>query len=329
MNIKSERFFVTGGTGFVGSCLVRKLVELGCDVHLLVRPGSRMWRLHGVERHVNLHHGDLNDAEGLRAIVADIQPTVIYHLGVHGAYPDQNDADRIILTDVFGTWNLLKACAEVDYALFVNTGSSSEYGSKPYAMRETDLLEPNSYYAVAKSAQTLVCAHMGRRDRRPINTFRLFSVYGPYEEPTRLVATVVRKCLEGGTLDMVSPATARDFIHVDDVVDAYMQVGQLSLQCGEIFNIGTGVQSTVREVVEAAAKASGKCPRVNWGSMPARTWDSDTWLADITRVRRTLRWMPKLGLEEGIRMTTDWYREYRLQAGIDAEGLAVVSGGRH
>ena len=309
MNLLSERFFVTGSTGFVGACLTRKLVAIGCEVHILVRPGAKLWRLRGIEDKLHIHLGDLNNAEHLRDVVSDIQPTIIYHLAVHGAYPTQNDADQIILTDVFGTWNLLKACSEVDYKVFINTGSSSEYGSKQSAMRESDLLEPNSYYAVAKSAQSLVCQHMARADRRPINTFRLFSVYGPYEESTRLVPTVIRRCLEGRALDMVSPDTARDFIHVDDVVAAYLQVGQLNLQCGEVFNIGSGIQSNMREVVRAAMKATHSTVKVNWGSMPARNWDSETWFADISKVRRVLKWAPRISLSEGIGMTADWHRE--------------------
>jgi len=308
MNLLNERFFITGATGFVGSCLARKLVEIGCEVHILVRACADRWRIRDLEPRMHVHTGDMNDAERLREIVSGVQPTIIYHLAVHGAYPTQTDADQIIRTDVFGTWNLLKACSEVDYKVFINTGSSSEYGSKQNAMREGDLLEPNSYYAVAKSAQSLVCQHMARADRRPINTFRLFSVYGPYEEPSRLVPTLIRRCLEGRGLDMVSPDTARDFIHVDDVVAAYLQVGQLNLQCGEIFNIGTGVQSTMREVVRAVLQSTHKAVKVSWGSMPARVWDTETWLADISKVRRVLKWSPRIGLAEGIGKTADWYR---------------------
>ena len=308
MNILNESFFVTGATGFVGSCLVRKLAEIGCEVHALVRPQANLWRLHDLEGRVDLHTGDLNDAGHLRDLISDIQPTIIYHLAVHGAYPDQTNADEIILTDVFGTWNLLKACSEIDYKLFVNTGSSSEYGSKQCAMRESDLLEPNSYYAVAKAAQTLVAQHMAHSDRRPINTFRLFSVYGPYEEPSRLVPTLIQRCIAGKALDMVSPDTARDFIYVEDVVEAYLQIGQLSLQCGEVFNIGTGIQSTMRDVVRAAVRSTGAKVRINWGSVPARTWDTETWLADATKVRRVLKWAPKTSLADGMEKTTEWFR---------------------
>ncbi len=110
-------------------------------------------------------------------------------------------------------------------------------------------------------------------------------------------------------MDMVSPDTARDFIHVDDVVAAYLQVGQLNLQCGEVFNIGTGIQSTMREVVRAVMNSTHSTPKVNWGSMPARSWDSDTWFADISKVRRVLKWTPRISLAEGIEKTTGWFRE--------------------
>jgi len=310
MNLLEERFFVTGATGFVGSCLVRKLAQMGCVVHVLVRPGANRWRLRGLEDSVHVHEGDLKSCEPLRELLCAIQPTVIYHLAVHGAYPFQQNADEIILTNVFGTWNLLKACGELDYKLFVNTGSSSEYGAKPHAMRETDLLEPASYYAVAKCAQTLVCEHTARAEGRPINTFRLFSVYGAYEESTRLIPTVIRRCLEGRDLDMASPDTARDFIYADDVVEAYLQVGQLSLYCGEVFNIGTGIQSTLRNVVRAVIKATGSKVKVHWGALAARSWDTETWVADGSKARRLLKWVPKSSLEAGIQRTVEWFHAH-------------------
>ena len=92
--------------------------------------------------------------QGMQRLVADSKPEIVYHLATHGAYPFQTNADGIIQTNILGTWNLLKALARTDYEVFVNTGSSSEYGFKEYAMRETDLLEPNSYYSVAKCAQS-------------------------------------------------------------------------------------------------------------------------------------------------------------------------------
>lgn len=308
MNLVQERFLVTGASGFVGSGVARKLATLGCEVHVLVRPEADAWRLEGVENEIHWHFADLTDGERVREIVAAAAPTVIYHFATHGAYPNQTDADRIILTGVFGTWNLLKACAAVDYKLFVNIGSSSEYGSKEFAMRETDALAPRSYYAVAKCAQTLVSEQTALAEGRPINTLRLFSVYGPYEEPSRLVPAVVERCLERSELDLVSPDTARDFIYIDDVVDACLQIGQLSLQRGEVFNVGTGTQSTVRDVVNAAVEAAHAKVKINWGRMGARPWDTNTWVADVSKARRVLKWSAVTSLAEGIAKTVEWRR---------------------
>ena len=318
MDLSQQRFFLTGGTGFVGSCLARRLAETGAEVHLLVRDGAERGRLEDVEEKLTFHVGDLTGEE-LESIVNTIQPTVIYHLAVHGAYPFQTDADETIRTNVFGTWNLLKACASIDYKVFVNAGSSSEYGSKPHAMRETDVLEPNSYYAVAKSAQTLVCRHTARLEKRPINTFRLFSVYGPYEEASRLVPTVVRHCLDDLPLDMVSPETARDFVYVDDVIDAFLRIEKLGSVCGEVFNIGTGLQSTVKDIFEAAVAATGNAPPVRWGVMGARPWDTETWVADCTKTRRMLEWSATTRLSEGIAKTVAWHRDRQL-AGTASRG---------
>lgn len=308
MNLADERFFITGATGFVGSCLARRLAELGCEVHVLARPEADRWRLVGIEEKLHFHTGDLRDAERLRDIVRAVAPSIIYHLAVHGAYPHETDADRIILTDVVGTWNLLKASAEVDYKLLVNTGSSSEYGVKPHAMRETDALEPRSYYAVAKCAQTLVCGHRAMAEHRPVNTLRLFSVYGPYEEPSRFVPTVIERCLSGRELDTVPPETARDFVYIDDVIDACLKIDELSLQYGEVFNIGSGVQSTVGDVVRMALEQTGSNAKVNWGSMPARAWDTGIWLADCSKARRLLKWMAATSLAAGIGKTIQWRR---------------------
>jgi nucleoside-diphosphate-sugar epimerase len=307
-SLAEQRFFITGATGFVGSGLARKLANLGCEVHVLVRPGANRWRLEGIEDQLHLHVGDLTDGERLTGIVREVKPAIIYHLAVHGAYPHETDADRIILTDVFGTWNLLKACAEVDYKLLINAGSSSEYGVKPNAMRETDPLEPRSYYAVAKCAQTLVCGYRAHAERRPINTLRLFSAYGPYEEPSRFLPTVIQRCLAGGELDTVPPETARDFIYIDDVIEAFLRVDELSLQYGEVFNIGSGVQSTVRDVVRTAIELTGANVKVNWGGMPARAWDTETWLADYSKARRALKWTPTTSLASGVEKTIQWVR---------------------
>ena len=305
-----KRVLVTGAGGFVGASLARRLLADGHAVHVLTRAEEIGWRLADVADDLQCHAVDLRDDTALQTALSAVRPEVIYHLATHGAYPQQTDADRIIQTNILGTWNLLKASGHLDYEVFVNTGSSSEYGFKDYAMRETDVLEPNSYYAVAKCAQTLLCQHVALTERRPITTFRLFSVYGPYEEPTRLIPTLIRCCLASEPLTLVQPDTARDLVFVDDVVDAYRRTDELGRLSGEIINIGTGVQSTVEQVVDLILQHTGARVACHWGAMPARIWDAKTWVADCTKSARLLRWRPRTSLADGLARTVSWQRGY-------------------
>jgi UDP-glucose 4-epimerase len=306
--MSGKRVLLTGGAGFVGAALCRTLLSRGFEVHALLRTPGRSWRIAGVLSDLRAHEIDIRDDDRLTRAVREIHPEIVYHLATFGAYPYQTDADAIVQTDILGTWNLLKALASVDYEVFVNTGSSSEYGFKQYAMRETDLLEPNSYYSAAKCAQSLLCQHVARAEHRPITTFRLFSVYGPYEEPTRLVPTLIRKCLAGEPLDLVPPGIARDFVYVDDVVDAYLRIDALAKLSGEIINIGTGVQQTIRDVVEVVLTETGAHVECRWGAVEPRIWDSSIWVADCTKSKRLLDWRATTRLEQGLRSTIEWTR---------------------
>lgn len=306
---ESKTFLITGAAGFVGSCIARRLAETNEETHVIVRESSNRWRLNDVLDRVHLHHADLTSADSLRRVVADVQPDVIYHLAAHGGYPHQTNGEAIIHANFLGTWNLLQACADVDYKLLVNTGSSSEYGFKSAPMRETDLLEPNSYYAVTKAAQTHLCQYVARSQQRPIVTLRPFSAYGPYEEPTRLIPTVIRNCFEGRDLTLVPPETGRDFVFIDDVVEAYLRVDRLSQLGGEVFNVASGVQRTVREAVECLLRLTGAKVKCNWGGMPSRMWDSQCWVADVTRARAALGWSATTSLEDGLAKTVEWHRQ--------------------
>ena len=109
MDHSKERFLVTGASGFVGGCLVRRLVELGANVHAMIHSGSDLWRLKDIRSRMTLHEGDIIDANFTVSVVDQAKPTVVYHLAAHGAYSVQNNARRILMTNVQGTYNLLEA----------------------------------------------------------------------------------------------------------------------------------------------------------------------------------------------------------------------------
>jgi nucleoside-diphosphate-sugar epimerase len=300
---------VTGAAGFVGNAAARRLLAAGRPVHLLTHGDAGAWRLRGLPGSPRIEQADVREAAAVRALVARIRPAVVVHAATHGAYPRQSDARAILETNVLGTLHLFEAAAAAGARLFVNLGSSSEYGFRREPMAETDRLEPNSVYAVAKAAQTHLATLFARERGLAAVTLRLFSVYGPWEEPTRLVPTLIRRVRAGEALDMAAPDTARDFVYVDDVLDVLLDFDRLATLGGEVVNVASGVESRLRDVVAAAERALGRPAAVRWGAMPARRWDSDRWQADVSKTRRLLGWSARHDLASGIGLMAGWMRE--------------------
>jgi len=176
-------------------------------------------------------------------------------------------------------------------------------------MKETDLLEPVSYYATTKSAQTLLSNIFAHRENKPVVTVRHFHVYGPYEEPTRFIPVLMNTLLNNGSMNLVSPETAHDMIYVDDVVNVYLQIDQLKKYPGEIFNVGTGKQQSIRDIVNTAIDVSGKTADFQWGKMEHRIWDASNWVGDISKSKKMLGWEPKVDLSEGISHMWKWFNK--------------------
>jgi len=295
----------------VGANLCRRLVEMNEEVHVFAKSTTNMFRLEDINDRLYIHHVDMRNAQDLDRAVDSIRPTIIYHLATHGAYPTQTDGDTILLVNVFGTWNLINACRKHGYELLVNTGSSSEYGRKSFAMRETDVLEPESYYAVAKCAQSLLAGYCSVTSGFPIVTLRLFSVYGPYEEPTRLLPRLMMAALFDEGIKMADPHTARDFVYVDDVVDVYLDIEHLKQLAGDVLNVGSGIQSTLADVVETTESLLGrKIASLQWGQMPPRTWDTNVWVADISKLYRLTGAYPRTALHDGLAKCLAWFKEH-------------------
>ena len=215
------RVLITGAAGFIGANLARRMLRDGREVHVLTVDREINWRLGEIADDLHWHPADLRDAQAVAAIVRHVKPQWVFHLAAHGAYSWQDDMRQILETNFFGTVNLLEACAAVGVERLINTGSSSEYGFKEHAPGEDAWLEPNSHYAVSKASATLFCRHVAQSQKFPVVTLRLYSVYGPYEEPNRLMPSLVAYGLTGAYPPLVDPRVARDYVYVDDVVDAY------------------------------------------------------------------------------------------------------------
>ncbi len=303
------RALVTGISGFVGAGLARYLVNQGVEVHGLVRESSNLWRLKDIQDRLTLHQGDLLDDARVNEIFQLVKPDTVFHLAVYGAYPSQKDVGNILSTSIRGTLTLLNASKDVNVGLFLNAGSSSEYGTKDHPMCEDEYIEPNSYYAVGKATQSHLCQHFSRQEGLPTVTLRLFSVYGPFEEPGRLVPTVIFNALNAQPVTISDPKVARDFIYIDDVAEGFYRVSARPDLSGEIINLGTGKQSTLGDMANVILSASGASVPYTVGGNEKRSFDTYTWVSNPEKMSRLLEWTPKHSLEEGVAKTVEWLKK--------------------
>jgi dolichol-phosphate mannosyltransferase len=297
---------VTGASGFIGANLFRSLSSSRDDVYGIVRRG-RNWRLIDVgdEKIVAV---DLNDIAATKNLVNTIHPKTIFDTVAYGAYSFEEDAGLIYQTNVQSIVNLVELLASRTFSAFVHAGSSSEYGSNSEAPPEDARCAPNSHYAVSKLAVANYLEYMGKHRAFPCANLRLYSVYGPYEDTSRLIPTLLRKASVGTLPPLVDPRTSRDFVHVDDVCAAFIKtaVAMRPEIYGESFNIGTGRKTTIADLADLTKRIFGITEEPRFGTMEGRAWDLPDWYADPRKAKAMLGWSTEVALEDGLRTTAAW-----------------------
>lgn len=307
----AKNILITGATGFIGANLAREFVSRNFTVNALIRKASNMWRFADIKDKIIVHTADLNDSKRLAAVVHGINPKYIFHLATYGAYPRIETNEKTILeTNLIGTSNLLKSTLDIPYRCFINTGSSSEYGIKNKAMKESDALEPNTLYGATKAAATMLCQNYARQYKKPIITLRPFSVYGYYEESFRLIPEVIISCIKQKDVDLSSGEQKRDFIFIEDMIEAYMKAMEKPSASGLVFNVGSGRDITVKEVAGLIHKLMKSKNKLLFGKKNKASFETDVrWKADIKSIKKTLGWEPKTNLVEGLTKTIEWFKK--------------------
>jgi dolichol-phosphate mannosyltransferase len=299
---------VTGASGFIGANLFRAIAAVRSDVFAGVRRG-RNWRLADINEK-QLVAVDINDFAAAKNMVNGLRPQTVFDCAAYGAYSFEEDGGLIYQTNFQSIVNLVGQLQGVPFAAFVHAGSSSEYGTNCTAPNEDAPCEPNSHYAVSKVAVASFLRYMGKQRNFPCVNLRLYAVYGPYEDTSRLIPTLLRKAVNGELPPFVDPRTSRDFIHVDDVVMAFLQsaTGMQPGLYGESFNIGTGIKTTIADLAQTTCRVFGLAAEPKFGTMEGRAWDLAEWYADPRKAMARLAWKPTVALEDGLRQTADWVR---------------------
>jgi CDP-glucose 4,6-dehydratase len=318
-----RRVLVTGGTGFAGGCLVRRLLDLRAEVVCLVRdwvPQSSLLR-GPAPTDATLVFGDLRDQALIERALGDYEIEVVFHLAAQTIVPIANrNAVETLDSNVRGTWTLLEACRRSPRVSAVVVASSDKaYGTQqelPY--REDTPLSPLHPYDVSKACADLIARSYASTFDLPVAVTRAGNFFGGGDlNWSRLVPGTIRSALRGQRPIIRSDGTPlRDYVYVEDAVDAYLLLAEAvhdGRLRGEAVNISYERPLSVRQVVDAILlEAGAELEPVIDGSATHEIQDQ---YLDAARAREQLGWLPAHSFEEGLRPTVGWYRTYLEGAG--------------
>lgn len=304
--LNNARVLVTGGGGFIGSHLTRRLVNEGADVSIFEI--SKTDNIKDISDKIDLYKIDVCDFESVKKTIKAIQPEKIYHMSAFtNVERSFLNMDKIIKVNVEGTINLLHALEDLDYNCFINTGTCEEYGDNPAPFTEDQMPNPVSPYSASKVSTTFFCKMLYKTHGCPIVTLRPFLVYGPYQSRSMLIPILITSALLKKEFKMTKGKQTREFNYVDDIVEGFIKASITKKAIGEIINIGNGKEYKVIDVVKKILNLMGNPIKPVVGALPYRPGETMHFYCNNSKARNLLGWEPKADLDAGLKLTIEWY----------------------
>jgi len=308
-----EKFLVTGGAGFIGSNICRKLVSQGRFVRVVdnLLTGKKS-NLASILDKIDFMEADMGDERVARSAMKDID--VVLHEGALPSVPRSVDDPAATHRHcVDATFTLLLAARDARVKRFVYASSSSAYGDTPTLPKvETMMPAPLSPYAAAKLVGEYYCSVFYKVYGLQTISLRYFNVFGPNQDPTSQYAAAIPAFVTSILKD--KPPTiygdgeqSRDFTYVDSVVDANLLAARAKKTKGEVINIACGEAVTVNEIIDMINEILGKTVKPIYTA--PRPGDVKHSLADITLAKKLIGFTPKISFRQGLEKAIDWYRK--------------------
>ncbi|PUU88931.1 NAD(P)-dependent oxidoreductase [Halanaerobium sp.] len=308
--MKNKKFLVTGGTGFIGSHLVNRLLTMGEEVHVIAHSENNFWRLENIDK-INMEIIDIKDLDKLNKFISKLSPDIIVHLAAYvNAERDLNGIDMAIDNNFNGTLNLLKSLNNIDYDLFINTGTCEEYGDGGAPFQENQREHPVSPYSLSKTCSTYLCELFSKIYDKPIITVRPFLTYGPKQTSQMLIPELIRKGINGEKMKLTAGEQSRDFIYIDDLIDAFIILinNYNEFDDYEIINIGTGRQILIKDIVKLIGEFLPKS-EFELGALSYRKGETMEFYSDNSLIKK-LGWKDNTSIKNGLEETIDWWNRF-------------------
>jgi nucleoside-diphosphate-sugar epimerase len=308
-----EKFLITGGAGFIGSNICRKLVSEGCFVRIVdnLLTGKKK-NLDDILGNVEFIEADMGDGEVAHEIMEDID--VVLHQGALPSVPRSIEEPALTHKHcVDATFALLLAARDAGIKRFVYAASSSAYGDSPTLPKvETMVASPLSPYAAAKLAGEYYCKVFYTVFGLETVSLRYFNIFGPYQDPTSQYAAAIPAFVTAILKD--EPPTvygdgeqSRDFTYVDNVVEANLLAARAKQTKGEVVNIACGKRITINTVIELVNELLGKDVKPAYEDL--RPGDVKHSLADLSLAEKVIGYRPVVDFRAGLEKSIKWYRD--------------------
>lgn len=325
-DLSGKRVLITGGSGFIGSHLTRRLVHEGAKVIITTKYNSVIdnVRLVDIWDSIQVIEADIRNADSLKQI-SKLKPDIIYHLAAYNHVGDSfTHVSEALDSNIKGSAQVLDAYD--DYERFIYISSSEVYGHQaevPFV--ETQCPNPISPYAVGKYGGELYCRMKMERMNKRIVIIRPFNAYGPYQSPRAVIAEMVMTCLQGKPVFATEGKQTRDFNFVENLVDGFVLAGERDEAIGQFFNVGSGMEISIRELILEIHRQTGERSELHIGALENRPTEIWRMFAANQRAYDLLGWKPRVDFKEGMRRTIAWYQEFLAQFSDSKSPLKKLS----
>lgn len=298
---------LTGATGFLGSHLLEALIHQGYSVVVLKRSTSNLWRIEHLAGQYKSYDVDVQSIS--KIFEHEIIDIVIHMATLYRKFDNGNEVSDMLASNVTFPTEIVEVASRKGIKGFINTGTFFEYDCSRQPVDESTSIAPFNFYAKTKLALESILKTYS--DKMMVNTFRLFSPYGE-KDNQKLVPMIIQKALKGEVIELSEGLQKIDLIYVKDIVSAYMKaverISSGSFQSEyEVFNLGSGVPLSIRDIVSIVEQKLGKPLKKTWGE--ASKIDIPIAYADITKLERILHWKPEYTALQGIENTVSFYQK--------------------
>ena len=311
-DLTGKTIFLTGATGFIGSHLLKRLIKEGCKVHIPIRQDSSLWRIKEFKNAFTSHKIDLKDFEAVKSVIQQIKPDVIFHLAAYGVDYRQQNIYRAIDINITASVNLFEAFLANNGHRFIHTGTCLEYGHKNVPVSEFDVSVPTGIYGATKTSSVHILSSMtNSMDSGKLIILRPFGVFGEYEGIHKFIPQVIDKLTNENPVQMTLGEQIRDYIYIDDLIDAYILASTVPLKNKvEIINIGSGKGIAMKYLalmISNHLDASDEL--LQFGAIPYRPDEMMYLVANVNKAKSLLGWEAKVSIEKGLEYTIKWYSQ--------------------